>query len=178
MDAVAIVDGARQVSWAPLPNPTPGLPGLLDTPTRHQIPESTPFDGGEGIWFHEGVVYFTTKGTNQVWALDTASQHLEVVYDAATAPEPILTGVDNVTVSANGDILVAEDGGDMQIVVITRSGEVQPLLMVENQDHSEITGPSFSPDGTRLYFSSQRGPANLVAQGFGITYEVTGPFLG
>lgn len=40
------------------------------------------------------------------------------------------------------------------------------------QDNSEITGPAFSPDGTRLYFSSQRG-GRLAG---GITYEVTGPF--
>jgi hypothetical protein len=35
---------------------------------------------------------------------------------------------------------------------------------------SEITGPTFSPEGSRLYFSSQRGFV------LGITYEVTGPF--
>jgi len=33
---------------------------------------------------------------------------------------------------------------------------------------SEVTGPAFSPDYTRLYFSSQRTP--------GETFEVTGPF--
>jgi Tol biopolymer transport system component len=35
---------------------------------------------------------------------------------------------------------------------------------------AEITGPAFSPDGSRLSFSSQRGNSN------GITYEVRGPF--
>ncbi|MGH2725443.1 MAG: hypothetical protein ACRDKS_00540, partial [Actinomycetota bacterium] len=35
---------------------------------------------------------------------------------------------------------------------------------------SEITGLAFSPDGSRLYFNSQR------AFGLGVTYEVTGPF--
>jgi hypothetical protein len=42
-----------------------------------------------------------------------------------------------------------------------------------NQPGSEISGPAFSPDGTRLYFSSQRGPSG---SGQGVTYEVTGPF--
>jgi Tol biopolymer transport system component len=32
-----------------------------------------------------------------------------------------------------------------------------------------MTGPAFSPDGSRLYFSSQRNP--------GRTYEISGPFL-
>jgi secreted PhoX family phosphatase len=47
---------------------------------------------------------------------------------------------------------------------------VSPFLEVTGQSDSELTGPAFSPDGSRLYFSSQRG--NLV----GITYEVRGPF--
>jgi hypothetical protein len=42
-----------------------------------------------------------------------------------------------------------------------------------SQFRSEITGLAFDPSGTRLYFSSQRGPA---PGGAGITYEVTGPF--
>ena len=42
------------------------------------------------------------------------------------------------------------------------------VCQVTGTEGSEITGPAFSPDGTRLYFSSQRDP--------GRTYEVTGPF--
>jgi secreted PhoX family phosphatase len=41
---------------------------------------------------------------------------------------------------------------------------------------SEITGPCFSPDGQRLYFSSQRGPTTPLGLVAGITYEVSGPF--
>ena len=73
-------------------------------------------------------------------------------------------------------MLVAEDGGDMQIVAITSAGEVYAMLQVMRQLGSEITGPAFDPSGTRLYFSSQRGPRGLMNEG--ITYEVTGPFLG
>src|SRR6185436_11480177 len=35
---------------------------------------------------------------------------------------------------------------------------------------SEMTGPSFDPTGTRLYFSSQRAGVS------GVTYEITGPW--
>jgi secreted PhoX family phosphatase len=63
---------------------------------------------------------------------------------------------------------VAEDPGDLQIVALTASGGVRPIVQVTGTPGSEITGPAFSPDGTRLYFSSQRSP--------GRTYEVTGPF--
>jgi len=69
----------------------------------------------------------------------------------------MLTGVDNLTVLHTGEVLVAEDGGDMQIITINEQGKVAPLLQVVDQDESEMTGLAFSPDGQRLYFSSQRG---------------------
>jgi secreted PhoX family phosphatase len=70
-------------------------------------------------------------------------------------------------------VLVAEDHGDdnLELVMLTREGHTTPLLRVTGQAGSELAGPAFSPDGSRLYFSSQRGGG-----GAGITYEVTGPF--
>lgn len=171
---VAAVDSFGYVSWMDVPNPTPSI---LQTPTREQVPESTAFDGGEGIWYSNGSVYFTTKGDNRVWQLDTNLNQLTIVYDATSAENPVLTGVDNITVSSGGDLLVAEDGGDMQIVVIDSDGNVAPFMQIVGQDDSEITGPAFSPDGSRLYFSSQRGSAIFGGgNGLGITYEITGPF--
>jgi secreted PhoX family phosphatase len=85
-----------------------------------------------------------------------------------------LTGVDNITGAGSGDLYVAEDGGNMEINVITPAGVVAPFLRILNQSSSEITGPAFSPDGRRLYFSSQRGTTGRSSGG--ITYEVTGPF--
>jgi len=165
----AVVSSSGAVTWSTIPNPRPRF---LQTPTRRQVRSSTAFNGGEGIWFHEGTIYFTTKGDHRVWALDTITQTLRIIYDRATAPDPVLSGVDNVTVTPDGQILVAEDGGDMQIVVIDPSGGIAPLVQVVDQDSSEITGLAFNPDGTRLYFSSQRGGALSL----GLTYEVEGPF--
>jgi secreted PhoX family phosphatase len=48
---------------------------------------------------------------------------------------------------------------------------IEAFLQVVGQDSSEITGPAFSPDGQRLYFSSQRG-----TDGRGLIYEISGPF--
>ncbi|NMO14930.1 DUF839 domain-containing protein [Pyxidicoccus fallax] len=129
------------------------------------------FDGGEGCWYDSGVVYFTTKGDNRVWAHTPATGKLEIIYDDGLHPDSPLTGVDNVTVSRSGDLYVAEDGGDLQICIITPDRVVAPFLQLEGHAGSEITGPAFSPDGRRLYFSSQRG-----TNGRGVTFEVTGPF--
>jgi hypothetical protein len=41
---------------------------------------------------------------------------------------------------------------------------------------SEICGPAFTPDGSRLYFSSQRGPSGTAGTGgSGVTYEMLIP---
>ena len=157
------------VTWLLVPDPSGNT-----RPTRHQVPDSTSFNGGEGTSYCDGFLYFTTKGDNRVWAYQIASSTLSVVYDAATAPSPILTGVDNLEVSTFGDLLVAEDGGDMQIIVITPTGDILPLLQVAGHYLSEVTGPAFSPDSSRLYFSSQRGPLGLASGG--MTYEISGPF--
>ena len=153
------------VTWLPALNP--------DQPqSANRVAEATVFDGGEGIWFDSGHVYFTTKGDNRVWDLDVAAQRLAVLYDAvAIGDDAPLTGVDNLLVSRSGDIFVAEDGGDLEIVVITPDGVVAPVMRLVGHDASEICGPAFSPDGQRLYFSSQRG-----TDGRGITFEVSGPF--
>lgn len=169
---VAKIASNGAVTWANVPNPTPGF---FSTRTRKQVSGAYQFNGGEGCFYHDGIVYFTTKGDNRVWAYDTVTHFLDVIYDVATNTDPVLTGVDNVTVSSTGDILVAEDGGDMQIVVI--NGDTlapQPLLQVTGQSGSVLAGPAFSPDGSRLYFSSQRG--NSSSSRRGITYEISGPF--
>ena len=155
--------------WSTVPNPQSWLP----TPTRDQVPGTKRFNGGEGICFTDDCVWFTTKGDNKVWFYDIALNLCGPFYDAAVAPAPQLTGVDNITVKI-GEIAgavwyVAEDGGNMEIVGVQFDGKTYPLCRLTGVTGSEITGPAFSPDGSRLYFSSQRNP--------GRTYEITGPFL-
>jgi secreted PhoX family phosphatase len=166
---VATVSGSS-VTWSPVPVPD-GSP----TATRYQVASSTPFNGGEGAWYASGKVWFTTKGDNRVWELDVRAtpQTIRVIYDDDTSPNPVLTGVDNIVGSSAGDLFVAEDGGNMELVLIEPGGGTSVFLRVVNQTGSELTGPAFDPSGTRLYFSSQRGPTGT---GSGVTYEVTGPF--
>lgn len=169
LEVAEVIEGRiGVVRWHKLPDPL-----AAKVPARKQIAQSTAFKGGEGIWYHQGMIYFTTKGDNRVWAYDVQQNHLSIVYNAALYLQPVLTGVDNITANAAGELLVAEDGGDMQIVVLT-AGKVLPLLQVAGHDRSEITGPAFSPDGSRLYFSSQRGKTGNSEDG--VTFEITGPF--
>ncbi|MFI8945397.1 alkaline phosphatase PhoX [Streptomyces sp. NPDC053750] len=158
------------VTWARVPDPTGA------TATRSQVSGAKRFNGGEGCYYADDTCWFTTKGDNRVWQYNAAAQTVELAYDdslvtSGTAP---LTGVDNVTGSTSGDLFVAEDGGNMEICVITPSDVIAPFLRIDGQSGSEITGPAFSPDGTRLYFSSQRGTSGSSSGG--ITYEVRGPF--
>ena len=150
-------------------------PSATAQSTRYQVPASTPFRGGEGIDHFDGVIYFATKGDDRVWAYDLARSELDLVYDRSDFANPQLTGVDNVVVSPAGDVLVAEDGGDLEIVALTPSGAIVPVIQIVGHDGSEVTGPAFDPSGTRLYFSSQRGSTGSSSDG--VTFEVTGPFL-
>ncbi len=156
----------RPLAWHAVPDPTVSA-GLA---TRYQVAAATTFNGGEGAWYENGLCYFTTKGDNRVWRLVLATQEISIVYDRASSATPELVNVDNVFVAPNGDVYVAEDPGDLQIVAITSSGALKPIVQLVGISGTEITGPSLSPDGSRLYFSSQRNP--------GATFEVTGPFLG
>lgn len=157
------------ISWVPVAAPA-------NLPAQQQVGSATSFAGGEGIWYHDGFVYFGTKGDNRVWAIDTENETIEVIYDVNNPAGGIISGVDNVCVSEFGDVLIAEDGGDLQLCVILPDRTVKPILQMVGHDGSEIAGPCFSPDGMRLYFSSQRGPDRaLGGSAGGVTYEILLP---
>lgn len=168
LEAAHVADDGR-VTWLRVPDPL-----AERTATRLQVPGATRFRGGEGTWCANGRVYFTTKHDDRVWSYDLASSTLRILYERANSPTPVLRGVDNVTVAPDGDVLVAEDNGSMQIVAIAPDGAAAPLLQVVGHPLSEVTGPAFDPSGTRLYFSSQRGAENDPRRG--VTFEITGPF--
>ena len=172
LEAAQVVEGEEgRVVWHRIPEPSGSR-----QPTRLQVPETSFFKGGEGMWFHSGLVFFTTTRDNRVWAYDVETGMIEIVYDHNRFEDAALTGVDNVTVSSAGDVLVAEDGGDNQICTIAPDRGPVPIVHLIGHDGSEIAGPAFDPSGTRLYFSSQRGATGQSEDG--VTYEVTGPFRG
>jgi secreted PhoX family phosphatase len=125
-------------TWATVPDPD-GSP----TVTRSQVSGAKSFNGGEGCHYADDTVWFTTKGDNRVRQVNLAAGTYELAYDdnlvsPGTAP---LSGVDNITGTASGDLYVAEDGGSMDICLITPNDTVSTFLRVTGQAGSEITGP-------------------------------------
>ncbi|GII26820.1 alkaline phosphatase PhoX [Planotetraspora mira] len=167
------------VTWKRVPNPV-----AMFEPVREQVVGARRFNGGEDCHYSEGFCYFTTRGDSRMWAYDAANDRITVLYDGCaepygpeirdTAPGGDTSGPERDTVVRSGDSYVAEDEGVMEITVISPGGVAEPFLRVEGHEGSQITGPAFSPDGTRLYFSSQWGGEGAG----GITYEVSGPFRG
>lgn len=187
LEAARVADDGA-VTWVEVPDPSGA-----SAATRAQAEGATAFAGGEGIWYHDGAIIFTTKRDHSVRRLDLAEQRHEVIWagdpDGLGVEGAVLSHVDNVTVDAgSGDLYVAEDGGNMEVVVISAEGEVASFVRVLDHPASEITGPCFNPARDRLYFSSQRGPSNetigdvigmdLDVRAAGVTFEITGPFRG
>ncbi len=188
LEACIVVFGGA-VTWGPVVDPSG-----VSAPTRTQVPGATVFTGNEGIWYHEGWIYFTTKYDHSVHGIDLRAQIYQLIWkgdpEGLGVEGAVLSGVDNITVDAGtGDLVVAEDGGNMELVIITPEGVLAPLVRVMGQDGSEVTGPVFNPTRDRLYFSSQRAPAlkplREIVPGLdsddltaGVTYEITGPFRG
>jgi uncharacterized protein len=185
LEAASVADGS--VGWVAV---------SATAPERSR--RTTAFDRGEGAWFSDGTLFFSTTGDDRVWAYDAVTSRIEVIYDAAAlGADAPLRDPDNLTVHpTSGDLFVGEDSDDLQLVLLAngdRQRVAAPFLQLvghgtgetgsPGQDEkvvtssswakvSEITGLAFSPDGTRLYVTSQRGTDGVR----GMTFEITGPF--
>lgn len=168
-------DGA--VTWTEVPDPA-----ARTVQCRRQVPDTTPFRRGEGIWFDSGVVYLATTGDNTVWEYTVGTESMERLYHGAALGDAApFQKVDNVAVSASGDLFVCEDPGEIGMGIITPEREAARFMSVTGVGQvapegppedvqNEITGVIFDPSGTRMFFSAQR------SFGVGAIYEITGPF--
>ncbi len=128
------------------------------------------------------VMFFACKGDNRVYALDIDNDLIELVFDnRQLAANQGFDDVDNLVVSPFGDVIVAEDGAGMRLMVMIPNQPAKILVQC-TLGGSELAGPAFTPDGSRLYFSSQRGPNLPVLPGLsqpttgtGATYELLIP---
>ena len=135
--AVSATDGAT--SWVPVRGI--GTPGR--TPTRYDAPGATAFPGAEGIVLDGDVLYVATKGDDRISRLDLAQSRLTLYWEG-----PPVKGPDNLAVHADtGNLYACEDGGDMEVVLITPDGHADPFLRFVGHDGSEVTGRPSIPAG-------------------------------
>lgn len=180
-------DGPVSIAWLnAVDDGTPQAEVYLD--------DSTVFAGNEGVWFLDGFVFFSCKPTgnpdtdDHIFVIDVEANTIESIYNPADAvpgspfedSEPRMTGVDNIAMTLDGEMLVVEDGGDMRCMVLLPDRTTIPLLRLPGSpDVTEVTGVAIGPTGDKVYVSSQRALLNGAPAAFrtgGVTYEITMPF--
>jgi uncharacterized protein len=175
---IATVARSGAVTWTEVPDPS-----ARRVDTRRQVRGSTRFKRAEGIWHDDGVVYISTTGDHRVHAYDIERERIEVIYDGlGDGPTPLLR-VDQLTATRAGEVFVCEDIAteEIDLGLIDRRGRVSKFLSATGPIHagSELTGVTFDPSGSRMYFSSQRAYGkNDGLPGPGAIFEVSGPFRG
>ena len=72
---IRAVAASGDVTWVAVPSTKP-----------YRGNDTTPFDRGEGAWFDAGrhTVFFTTTTDSRVWAFQTDTSVMRMVYDAAS----------------------------------------------------------------------------------------------
>ena len=175
---IARVARGGGVEWVEVPDPL-----ARRTPARRQVRGSTRFQRGEGIWLDGDTLYVSTTSDHRVHAYDVRRGRIEVIYDGLASRSAPLLRVDQLTGSRAGEVFVCEDiaTDEIDMGLITPDRKVSKFLSVTGPKHrnSELTGVTFDPSGTRMFFSSQRAfPKSDQEPGPGTIYEITGPFKG
>ena len=162
-----LVGDRWSVEWVDLDDPSSPNDTLR---TEAQALGAAIIRRGEGIAYHDGVVYIcSTSGgeyeSGQIFKLSLETQELELI---AQSDDPdILDMPDNICVAPWGDVYMAEDGGgDQYIRFLDADGNVQDFGRNALSD-SELAGVCFSPDGKALFINIQKDHR---------TYMITGPF--
>lgn len=170
------VGASFPVEWVKIDNPNPAT----DTVRKEaQSKAAATFFRGEGIWYGNGLIYFTAtqggppatnasngRGNGQVWVYNPANETLTLLVEATPSGE-LLDEPDNITVSPFGDLFLCEDGGGEQYVVgVNNKGELYQFAR-NGISNSEFCGACFSPDGNTLFVNIQTP---------GITLAIWGPW--
>jgi uncharacterized protein len=107
----------------------------------------------------------------QIWFFDPRDETIELKLHFAYTPDDQdsdIDGPDNITVSAYGGVIIAEDGdGINHLVGTTERGEPFFFARNDDPDNSEFAGPTFSHDRKILF-------ANVQFPGY--VYAIRGPF--
>ncbi len=140
LEAAKVNRAGDKVSWVE-----------VSTKQPERSSATTEFNRGEGAYFSDGYVYFTTTGDDKVWALNTTTDAIEVIYDAAVLGKNApLKDPDCLTVHhTSGDIYVGEDADDLQLVLLAdgdRNRVAAPFLQLVGHGNGETGSPGQDPD--------------------------------
>ncbi|MGI5284176.1 alkaline phosphatase PhoX [Nonomuraea polychroma] len=180
---------AYATEWVDIDDPDPEFRGK---PSNDEVVQAVGRQGRakgaaifsrlEGAVFHQGTVYFVStqggdtdpadpppsgfgKGRGQVWAYETWSGRLKLVYESPRASALDLP--DNVTVSRRGTLVLCEDGeGDNYLRGLTRSGQIFDfcrLKPIPDDPGAEFAGSTFGPGGHTLYVNVQAKQGRSIA---------------
>ncbi|MFB9889416.1 PhoX family protein [Planobispora takensis] len=183
-----------RVTWVDIDDPDPAFTGTPSNDTAIQAVGKQGRDKGaaifsrlEGAIHHHGTVYFVStqggatasgdtppsgfgKGRGQVWAYESWSGRLKLVYESPGAVTLDLP--DNVTTSPRGTLVLCEDGnGDNYLRGLTRRGEIfdfSRLVPVAGDSGAEFAGSTFGPGGHTLYVNVQSSQ--------GLSFAIWGPW--
>jgi secreted PhoX family phosphatase len=166
-----------RVGWAPVPERD-----AETAPVRKQFAQITRSRKLEGMWWGDDGAYFvasfarTSDGSagqhdGQVWFIDPDRRTIELKLHFAYTPndqDGDVDGPDNITVSAYGGVIIAEDGdGKQHLVGATDRGELFPFARNELPGDNEFAGPTFSRD-KKILFANVQSPGHVFA--------IRGPF--
>lgn len=134
----------------------------------------------EGCFCANGNTYFVaTDGGNkqlgQVWQYRPhGPDHGGLTLVFESPHKNILKRPDNICVSPRGAIIICEDANERRQYVrgLTKDGKVFDIAANMAND-TEVSGPTFSPDGKTLFFNSY---GNEKRRHAGMTFAVWGPW--
>lgn len=136
------------------------------------------FARGEGMWFGQNEVYFAcTNGGRmchgQIFRYTPSAYEgqqeendhpgtLEIFIEPNNSA--IVESCDNLTIGANGDLIICEDKKTPKIIGVTPKGKV--FQVAKNIGFpSEFAGATFSPDGKTLFVNIQEAGLTLAING-------------
>lgn len=161
-----VVGTSLPIDWVDIPDPMAGINVSRDA---HALGGAV-FVRGEGCWFDEGTLVFAAteggpKGKGQIFKLEDRNDNAELTLLAQADDSTDLCHRDNLTISPDGDIFLAEDNdGDCLIQRLSIDG-TQTTIARNRERGEEIAGLCFSPDG-RILFGNIQEP--------GITFAISG----
>lgn len=125
---------------------------------------------GEGLWFHDGSVYFSaTSGgpasSGQIFRVVPSGDGGTLELVAQSSDGVALDFPDNICVSPGGGLAIAEDGGGENFIRgLDARGRVFDFAR-SAYSTTELAGVCFAPNGRALFVNLQQAGKTLVIEG-------------